>query len=225
MQGLQVANDSSEGADCRWAAAYPVYPGADALSAAMKADIQKRVPAFLMAADSRSRCPVGMEANIAFDTLVASGNVVGVRLTTQDYTSVNSGLSTRDYWYDGATKTGTSPLALIADAKTDTFAALLSQKLKGRPGLLVDNFSDPAQRTGLLTNLYFRRNGDLVVYFDQGTIAAPAVGVVQLVLPKAQVLPLLSDFGRRAQQQTISPSGKLDLGASSPRPPRPRPTA
>jgi peptidoglycan/xylan/chitin deacetylase (PgdA/CDA1 family) len=49
------------------------------------------------------------------------------------------------------------------------------------------------------------------VTFDEGEVAAGAVGQAHAVLPRAEVEPLLSDFGRRAQAQVMRPDGRLAL--------------
>ncbi|GAA2591542.1 hypothetical protein GCM10010304_40540 [Streptomyces roseoviolaceus] len=51
--------------------------------------------------------------------------------------------------------------------------------------------------------------------FDRGALGVPTGGRYTVPLPKATVAPWLSDFGKRARQQTLSPSAGFDLGATN----------
>ncbi|MBE1875681.1 polysaccharide deacetylase family protein [Myceligenerans sp. TRM 65318] len=62
----------------------------------------------------------------------------------------------------------------------------------------------------------FTREGALRIDFDRSTVGVPPGGRYQVILPGATVAPWLSGFGERVQEQAVSPSGRLDLGAPAP---------
>ncbi|MDF3145153.1 MULTISPECIES: polysaccharide deacetylase family protein [unclassified Streptomyces] len=219
IKGLEIVSDSSEQSSCPYAASYPDVPGAEAATAAMKKDVEERL------ADFRSRvCEDGegdagaREFNISHQFLVASGDVLGVRLTTRDGTAAGSGLTTRTYWYDGKAGEYRTALGLVADGSRDAFVAALKDRLKGREGVnaaaLDDMASDAASRASLLDAMDFTATGSLRVTFDRGDVGAPAAGSYLVTLPKETITPWLSAFGKRVQRQTVKPSGSLDLGAA-----------
>ncbi|WP_327319223.1 polysaccharide deacetylase family protein [Streptomyces sp. NBC_01235] len=160
----------------------------------------------------------GPELNVSFSFLVASGDVLGVRLATVDRTSNADGLDTRTYWYDGAAKKYRPSPGLIADDSRDAFVSALKKRLLKREGVASDTvdmtLDDRENRDSYLDDMAFTADGDLKVDFDRGTVGVPPAGRISVTLPKATITPWLSDFGSRAQQQTTSPDDKLDLGAA-----------
>jgi hypothetical protein len=159
---------------------------------------------------------------------VASGDVLGVRLTTRDPGAVGSGLSSRTYWYDGKAGAYRTALGLVADSSREAFVAAPKDELKGREGVdattLHSAFSDPQERTAVLDDMASTADGGLRVNFDRGDVGVPAAGSYRVALPKETITPWLSAFGLRAQRQTMKPSGPLDLGAiHTPHHARPRP--
>lgn len=135
VEGLDVVNDSGNDSFCPWATSYPDVPGATALTAAMEKDIGKRLAGFLgtsdatrptnCADDDRSDDTDNRELNIGFGVLVASGDVVGVRLSSRD----QKGLSTETYWYDGADRAYRPALALIDKVHRAAFVSALPKRL------------------------------------------------------------------------------------------------
>ncbi|MEU0217710.1 polysaccharide deacetylase family protein, partial [Streptomyces sp. NPDC006265] len=149
--------------------------------------------------------------------LVASGDVVGVRLATVDRTSNADGLDTRAYWYDGAAEKYRPSPDLIADGSRDDFVAAVKKNLQKREGVTpdtIDALGDQESRDAYLDDMAFTADGDLKLDFDRGTVGVPPAGRISLTLPKATLTPWLSDFGSRAQQQTTDPDDELDLGAA-----------
>jgi peptidoglycan-N-acetylglucosamine deacetylase len=218
IKGLKIINDSSEQSSCPFAVSYPDVPGAEAMTAAMKKDVDRLVASF-----RSSRCdngsPSAGELNVSHRFLVASGDVLGVRLATLDGSGAGNGQSTSTYWYDGEDGAYRQALALIADGSRDAFTAALKKQLGSREGVdptsLDDAFADTSHRADLLDDLSFTADGGLRVQFDPGTVGATAAGVYVVSLRKATITPWLSLFGRRAQKQTEHPSSDLDLGAPS----------
>lgn len=232
IDGLSIVNDSSNDRFCPWATSYPDIPGASAMTAAMKDDVQQRLTIFLGPAGSDSggaasgcagsaieSAGQGSELNISFSLLVASGDVAGVRLSTQDWTTVGDGLMTRTYWYDGVAGAYLPAHALIADGSYDAFASAVAKQLEGQEGVDDETLGvlrdTPASRDGVVDDLAFTTDGGLLVAFDRGDVGVPAGGRYTVTLPRTTVTPWLSGFGKRAQEQATNPSGILDLGASS----------
>ncbi|PPS68526.1 MULTISPECIES: polysaccharide deacetylase family protein [Streptomyces] len=218
IKGLEIVNDSSEQRSCPFAVSYPDVPGAEAMTAAMKADADRRVASFRSSRCGNGSPSVG-ELNVSHQFLVASGDVLGVRLTTVDSSGAGNGRSTSTYWYDGRDGAYRQALDLIADGSRDAFTGALKQRLKGREGVdptsLDDSFADATHRSGFLDDLSFTAVGGIRVQLDSGTVGASAAGSYVVSLDKATVTPWLSPFGRRAQKQTEHPNGDLDLGAPS----------
>ncbi|MFF7645296.1 hypothetical protein [Streptomyces canus] len=214
IKGLQLVNDNSESTSCAWATSYPDVPGASAMTAAMKKYVEGRLATFRSACQGDRR-----ELNISHQFLVASGDVLGVRLSTQDGSGAGNGLSRRTYWYDGKAGGYRTALALVADGSRDAFVTTLKNQLKGREGTDTDTlneaFADRSDLTSVLDDMAFTADGGLRVIFQAGAVGAVPAGSYLVTLSKETVAPWLSAFGRRAQQQTVQPSRSLDLGATS----------
>lgn len=218
IKGLEIVSDSSEQSSCPFATSYPDVPGAAAMTAAMRKDVDERLAGFRsVACEGGSGGAEGRELNISHQFLVASGDVLGVRLSTQDHSGPGSGLSTRTYWYDGEAGAYRTALGLVADGSRDAFIAALKDQLKGREGVdagaLDNTFSDPASRTAALDDMAFTPHGGLRVTFDRGEVGVPAAGTYMVTFPEETITPWLSAFGQRVQRQTMTPGGSLDLGA------------
>jgi peptidoglycan/xylan/chitin deacetylase (PgdA/CDA1 family) len=218
IKGLRIVSDNSESRSCPFATSYPAVPGAEAMTAAMKKDVEQRLATFRSTACADGQdSGEGAELNIGYRFLVASGDVLGVRLTTRDLSAAGSGLSTRTYWYDGKAHAYRTALGLVAAGSRDAFITALKARLKGREGVdaatLDDTFSDPASRAAVLDDMAFTADGALRVTFDRGGVAVPAAGALTVTFPAKTVTPWLSAFGKRARHQTVRPSGPLDLGA------------
>ncbi|GEC10378.1 hypothetical protein SSP24_80330 [Streptomyces spinoverrucosus] len=218
IKGLRIVNNSSENSSCPFATSYPDVPGAEAMTAAMKKYVEQRLATFRSTCgDSSGAGDVG-ELNISHQFLVASGNVLGVRLTSQDHTGAGGGI-TRTYWYDGQAGAYRTALGLVADGSRDAFIAALKKQLQGRDGTdaeTVDEaFADRSELASLLDDMTFTADGGLRVTFGRGQVGAAAAGSYVVTLSRATVTPWLSAFGKRAQRQTIRPSGSLDLGAAA----------
>ncbi|MDX3638237.1 polysaccharide deacetylase family protein [Streptomyces sp. MB09-02B] len=224
LKGVNIVSDSSTDRSCPWATSYPDVPGADAMTAAMKKQVEGRLAVFLGediggppscgGADGSER----PELNISFSFVVASGDVLGVRLTTVDRTSNADGVDTRAYWYDGAAKEYRTSPGLIADHSQDAFVSALKKRLEKREGVTPDTveaaLGDQEGRDAYLDDMAFTPAGDLKVDFDRGAVGLPPAGRLSVTLPKATVTPWLSDFGDRARKQTTDPDDKFDLGAA-----------
>ncbi|MEU1318629.1 polysaccharide deacetylase family protein [Streptomyces tibetensis] len=231
IKDLRIVSQSSEQSSCPFATSYPDVPGAEAMTAAMQKDVEKRLTGF-----RSGQCEGGtsgarpLELNISHQFLVASGDVLGVRLSTQDHSAAASGLSARTYWYDGKADAYRTALGLVAKGSRDAFVTALKDRLKGREGIdaaaLDDTFSDPASRTTVLDDMAFTAGGGLRVNLDRGDVGVPAAGAQTVALSRKTITPWLSAFGKRVQRQTVTPSPSLDLGGTrTSTPTAPAPTA
>ncbi|MEU0411171.1 polysaccharide deacetylase family protein [Streptomyces griseorubiginosus] len=217
IKGLRLVSDNSEDPSCAWATTYPDVPGATAMTDAMKKDVQGRLATFRELCEESSG--VAGELNISHQFLVASGDVLGVRLTTLGGGGVGSGLARRTYWYDGGAGAYRTASDLVADGSRDAFLAALKSGLKGREGTDADTldeaFDNRSSLVGELGDMDFTADGDLRVTFAPGTVGAVPAGSYVVTLSRATVTPWLSAFGRRVQRQTVRPSASLDLGATA----------
>ncbi|GGW45345.1 polysaccharide deacetylase family protein [Streptomyces caelestis] len=219
IKGLRIVNSSSENSSCPFATSYPDVPGAAALTEAMKKDVEQRLASFRTLCDDSPTGADGRELNISHQFLVASGDVVGVRLTGQDRHAAGDGLRTRTYWYDGDAGAYGTALALVADRSRDAFVAALKKQLKGRDGTDADTvdeaFAEPSNVAAILDDMAFTADGGLRVTFDRDEVGAAPAGRYVVAFSKATVTPWLSAFGKRAQHQTEQPSRSLDLGVTA----------
>lgn len=208
ISGLGVVRESGKEQSCVWSTTYPQVPGAQPLTDELRRLIEERRAGFLEQArasgcgESDVKAP---ELNIGFGFLAASGDVIGVRFTVYQLGGAGDGKSTTSRWYDGARGKVVPALSLINPPSMSTFEALTGKALADVDGQA--RLTD----AGTLDDLAFTKSGDLVVTFDEGEVAAGAAGQVHAVLPRAEVEPLLSDFGRRAQAQVMRPAGRLAL--------------
>jgi hypothetical protein len=201
ISGLRVVQGSSGHGRCKRTAGYPSVPGAEALTRRLRT-----------AVDGFSVCGV----DVSFDFLVASGDVVGVQTASEDRTAAASGMALATYWYDGRRRKVVPALDMIRPSAMGRYVKLVEEKLTGRagadPAAAHAALDDPAVRGATLDNLAFAENGSLVAIFDQGEVATVPAGRQQVVVPRAEVGPMLSQFGRRVQRQAMHPGHSLRLG-------------
>ncbi|MCA2227704.1 polysaccharide deacetylase family protein [Nonomuraea aurantiaca] len=210
IRGLRVVRDNGKEESCAWSTTYPQIPSAQPLTDALRRLVEERRAAFLQWAresgcgEQAGKAP---ELNMGFGFVAASGDVIGVRFTVYQLGGAGDGKSTTSLWYDGVKGQVVPALSLIDAASMNAFEELTGKALEGidRQAWLADR----SART--LDDLAFTKDGDLVVTFDEGEVAAGAVGQAQAVLPRAEVEPLLSDFGRRARAQVMRPADRMAL--------------
>ncbi|MEW1718184.1 polysaccharide deacetylase family protein [Streptomyces sp. NPDC093109] len=236
IPGLRLANDSSEGGSCRWATSYPVIPGADALTAALKAYVEKQRDSYIenrkeldgegsACADGASEDGAGAgegghELNVSFSFLAASADVVGLRFTRYESGGAGGGLSDTTMWFDGSTGKVVPALSLISDNKATLlqFANAVKNSLKDSDGVTPALLTKAlvSSRESSLDNLSFTPKGDLRVAFSPGTVGPPDAGAVTAEVPSDEVKPMLSDFGGRVWEQILNPGKELTLDGNPP---------
>jgi hypothetical protein len=198
--GPRLISDNGSRWECRWSATYPAFPGAEPLTTALRKAVTDRRKAFLDGA-TPTLCPEGRRLTIRHRVLTASGDVIGVRLTTR-VDAAGDGTSTRTYWYDGS-KRRVGNTRLLRDGSAARLATLAKRRLAEREGIDLRQLDAAfrAPTTGL-TDLSFTRTGALRLHFDRGAVAVPPAGAVEVTIGASTVRPLLSDFGRRAQRRS-----------------------
>ncbi|MFK4068433.1 polysaccharide deacetylase family protein [Streptomyces sp. NPDC029674] len=217
IKGLEIVSDSSEHGSCPFAVSYPKVPGARAMTAALKKDVDQRLATFRSSRCGSDSTAVG-ELNISHRFLAASGDVLGVRLTTLDSSGAGNPRTAKSYWYDGKDGAYHPALDLVADGSRNAFVAALKKRLKGRegvdPALLDEAFADTRDLADLLGDLSFTADGGLRVHVAPGAVGGAAAGAYVVSLTEAATTPWLSPFGKRAQKQSEHPGDGLDLGST-----------
>jgi peptidoglycan/xylan/chitin deacetylase (PgdA/CDA1 family) len=217
IPGLQIVRDGSEDPDCAWSTSYPTVPGADALNTRLRDTVAGWMATAREGAAPPARCADGNgvdHVEIGFDFLAASADVVGVRLTIRNGNNVGSGISTDTLWFDGRTGKQSQAVSLLDPASLTTFSARVKALLSGTEGFdpqaAADSLS-PQYLAGTVNDLAFSDNGDLHARFQESAVAVAPAGMVEIVIPRAAATPLLSDFGRRIQEQALHPTRHLTL--------------
>lgn len=168
--------------------AFPVLPNAEPLTGFLRERLAAEVEAF----DAAN--PGAESYRAGWNVTAASDGLVGVRMTAAETDSEGEKEAHTTYWYDtgdGVTRGSQSLLAGQSE-----LAALNS--------LVRDRLGDSAEAGAVLPvaalydSIGFNPDGDLVVEFDAGQVAAPDAGPLTAVVERAEAEPLLSDFGRRA---------------------------
>jgi len=216
IEGLTIVHDASEDPDCPWSTAYPSVPGAAPLTRALRNAVRDYLASVREGGNDGGAClePAGTPGlQVTFDFLVASGDVVGVRLTYRDAASADE--ATRTFWYDGRTRTVVRPWALIAPSARGEAVAGIREALAGRPGADPDVARAALardSRAGTVKDLSFDSSGGLHLRFRPGVVAPEHAGRQEVVIPRATAAGWLSAAGRRAQEQAVHTEHRLRLG-------------
>lgn len=221
IDGLMIMQDGSEDAACPWATAYPVVPGADALTKAMATDVRGRVAAARGDSSGQDRFACVEPAHstglqIGFDFLIASADVVGVRLTSHDV-SLDNRTTVQTYWYDGRAGTQSPPVSLFTDEGLSHLCDRIVRDLARRRGInrsWAEAALTPDYREDTLSDLSFDSAGAVHARFAYTQIQPVSVPPQEVIIPGADISPWLSEFGRRAQAQAVKPERRLSLAGS-----------
>lgn len=223
IDGLTIAQDASGDRTCPWTTAYPVVPGAEALTTALATDVRDRVAVARGDGSGQDRFACIEPTNstglrIGFDFLIASRDVVGVRLTSHDV-ALDDRTTVQTYWYDGRTGKQSAPVALFSDSGLAALGERIAQILAGRPGndeSWARAALSPANRAEALSDVSFDGDGAVHVRFTRAQVQPVSVPPQEVVIPAAMVSGWLSAFGRRAQAQAVKPEPRLTLRTEPP---------
>ncbi|MEV4108148.1 polysaccharide deacetylase family protein [Nonomuraea sp. NPDC049695] len=176
---------------------YPELRNAPALNEALRAQVERQWREFR----GRTKDPHAYprpELNVEWQLAAESSQAIAVRLRTSVFLGASWGNSTRTYWFDpGAGKAVESTGLLDGKDALNRLTELVRQQLRNR-GSQVER--DGVTASGdQFDSLAFNRGGDLVVEFDDCQIGPCSLGRLAVAVPGQQVRPLLSAFGRQAQ--------------------------
>lgn len=178
-------------------ASVPYLPAARTLTSAMEVVREKS----LRTAATQNATAATITSQIVASSPSAVGIEVMATMTTDKGEVANPSL----VWYDpGAKRVYSSPILVDAQQWGAFKNAVTKVVGKGVDAKRLSQAMDaPAAPEGTGPELGFDKEGNLVARFAAGAVSDQAYG---LVVPAAQVEPLLSSFGRQAQAATKTPS-------------------
>lgn len=227
IEGLTARTDSHQGAPYRFFASWPHIEGyprlADTLHELIEAE---RTPFAAQVGEPIERRVVLPELNISFEFLVASGDVIGVRLREYAFYGAGGADRSTTVWFDLARDEVVPAAALVRDL--DELASLVRDALRrDRPDLSIPELFEEgtAPTAANYESIGFTAEGDLLVEFDEYQVGPGSSGAPRVLIPSATAEGLLSDFGARARREVLSPSGELRLPPPPPEPTPAPPTA
>ncbi|MEV4579483.1 polysaccharide deacetylase family protein [Nonomuraea jabiensis] len=176
---------------------YPEFQNAPALNRALRAEAERKWRDF--GGRTKGRAAYSRpELNVDWQLAAASPQAIAVRLRTGEFQGAGWAYSTRTYWFDPrGGKVAESAGLLDGEHALRQLAQLVQERLKGR-GSQVER-EEVAAGGDRFDSMAFNRDGDLVVEFDDCQIGPCSLGRLAVAIPAERVRPLLSEFGRRAQ--------------------------
>lgn len=183
---------------------FPVLPNAEPLTAFLRERLAAEVRAF----DAAS--PGAESYRAGWSVTAASDGLIGVRMANAETDSEGEKETRATYWYDTGDGTTRGSQSLL-DGQSG-LAALNT--------LVRERLGDSADAGAVLpvASLYdsvgFNPDGDLVVEFDAGQVAAPGAGPLTAVVERAEAEPLLSGFGRRALRAATTGVEEFSVSAA-----------
>ncbi|MEW9553896.1 polysaccharide deacetylase family protein [Nonomuraea sp. NPDC050783] len=181
--------------------AYPELADAPALGRALREQARRQLRDFRERAGDEITGGPRPELNVDWQLAAASPQAVAVRLRSGEFTGTGWENSTRTLWYDPRAGRATGSAGLLAGGDAlRRLAALVRQQLKSRGAQVERN--EVTGEGDQFDSMAFNRDGDLVVEFDDCQLAPCRLGRLAVAVPAGRATPLLSEFGRRAQQAT-----------------------
>ncbi|MEU6788111.1 polysaccharide deacetylase family protein [Nonomuraea angiospora] len=176
---------------------YPEFQNAPALNRALRAEAERKWRNF--GGRTKGRAAYSRpELNVDWQLAAASPQAIAVRLRTGEFQGAGWAYSTRTYWFDRRSgKVAESAGLLDGEHALRQLAELAREQFKGR-GSQVER-DEVSAGGGRFDSMAFNRGGDLVVEFDDCQIGPCSLGRLAVAIPAERVRPLLSEFGRRAQ--------------------------
>ncbi|MFF4624911.1 polysaccharide deacetylase family protein [Nonomuraea jabiensis] len=188
---------------------YPEFQNAPALNRALRAEAEREWRDF--GGRTKGRAAYSRpELNVDWQLAAASPQAIAVRLRTGEFQGAGWAYSTRTYWFDRRSgKVAESAGLLDGEHALRQLAQLVRERLKGR-GSQVER-EEVAAEGGRFNSMAFNRGGDLVVEFDDCQIGPCSLGRLAVAIPAERVRPLLSEFGRRAQDSVREAAGRAPI--------------
>ncbi|MFI6741909.1 polysaccharide deacetylase family protein [Nonomuraea sp. NPDC050451] len=176
---------------------YPEFQNAPALNRALRAEAERKWRDFRGRTEGRAAY-TRPELNVDWQLAAASPQAIAVRLRTGEFQGAGWGYSTRTYWFDRRNGKVTESAGLLdGEHALRQLAQLVREQLKER-GSQVER-EEVAAGGDRFDSMAFNRSGDLVVEFDDCQIGPCSLGRLAVAIPADRVRLLLSEFGRRAQ--------------------------
>ncbi|MFB9628729.1 polysaccharide deacetylase family protein [Nonomuraea helvata] len=190
---------------------YPELRNAPALNEALRAQVEQQWREFRGQTKDPHAYP-RPELNVEWQLVAESPQAIAVRLRTSVFLGASWGNSTRTYWFDPVEGRAVDSTGLLqGKGALNRLAELVRQQLGTRGSQVV---RDEVRASGdQFESLAFNQAGDLVVEFDDCQIGPCSLGRLAVAVPERQARPLLSAFGRRAQDSVkvrAQDSVKLD---------------
>ncbi|MDA0350590.1 MAG: hypothetical protein O3A10_00075 [Chloroflexi bacterium] len=218
IQGLGEVTDARIGAPFGLDVRYPRIASLDPFNAAVAAEVQRQIDEFSAQIGTPTPLPDGripQELTLTWRLLVASADVIGVRLDTYRFFGANGAESSTTIWFDLQGGEAMPAVALIKDnASIERLRTLVAAVIaRDRPDDGID-LDVPTPPIELYDTLGFDAAGRLIVTFDEAEVAASFVGQVSVAIAAEDVEPLLSAFGLRALAEALDPATSLGIGVS-----------
>jgi peptidoglycan/xylan/chitin deacetylase (PgdA/CDA1 family) len=206
----------------------PEVPGAEGFTDEIQQMVNADIERFRQDTQPADQPPFP-ELLVSWDLVAASPQVLGARILTTELNATGDDGRVTVGWYDVDSQTAVPSEALLADGALDE----LADRVRAAGGAdsrvdaarLADELATDAQ---VFDALAFSTDGELLVEFDQGTIADDLTGPVALAVDPDG---LLSPFGAAAQTAATAPSdpslvpAQPSPAAEPSPPPGPTPTA
>ncbi|KOX18098.1 polysaccharide deacetylase family protein [Nocardiopsis sp. NRRL B-16309] len=186
--GLDEAELAYDG-DLDVAVRYPVLPNAQPLTDFLDRTLAASVDAF----DAANPGAESYEAE--WELTAANDDLVGVRVTSLETDSEGTRECHTTYWYDTASGQTFESTRLFGGQ--EELAEVNGLVKEGVPDTAYTDTIHPV--AALYDSVGFNPDGDLVVEFDAGQVAAPDEGRVHAVVDREETGPLLSDLGARVR--------------------------
>ncbi|GHE36226.1 hypothetical protein GCM10017673_43480 [Streptosporangium violaceochromogenes] len=219
VSGLSVRTiTGGDSGDRRVHIAYPFMAGAPLLNEKLRRTVTGWLDRFTRGTTGKpSTCgsggPTGHlgdaplirpELNVDWQLSAASDQVIGVRLRVGESTGADWSQVRTTLWYDRVTGQALDSTGLLRDAPAlAELAGLAGRKLAGTHA--VGNPLAITPEAALFDSLAFNPRGDLVVEFD-GHQVTSSPDRVAVAVPAAEIRPLLSATGARAQRAATDPA-------------------
>lgn len=184
---------------------WPVVPGADALTNAMRTWVTGLGTKFL--AESRASDVAPPELQGTWETLRLGGGLAGVRLSIYEFVGVNGANYSRTFYGDTRSDAAWSGTALIKPDQLAAAAAAIVAAAKASGKTVFEEPLDAVASASLVNDLTFDQAGDLIVRVPQGVFTPYSQGSFALSLPATTSDAFLTDTGRRIQAAFVAAPG------------------
>ncbi|GAA4372716.1 polysaccharide deacetylase family protein [Paeniglutamicibacter cryotolerans] len=180
-------------------------PGESALGATQEALVGKIVDPFI-AAEAPVPAGAAPELNVRPALTAVSERMLGTRISSYVFTGSSGGTSYHTQWFDLEQGTALESRGLFTGpAEWATFKSLVSELLAQNPWALADGLD--TLDDVLLDSLNFDSAGNMLVEFDESSVAPAPAGTIVIKVPSGTVLPMLSEDGLAARSAGMNPVG------------------